>query len=132
EDPPIATMTDNRTMAEMLRAPTEGYAEAIVVSPILAEQFELKHSLINMNTFYNALNPTDQDSLNAAAGVNEQTSAVTVLPAEVLIIAKELGEEEKAALIKVLKYHPEFCTHEILMEEDYKPTVQHQRRVNPK
>nr|GEW06039.1 reverse transcriptase domain-containing protein [Tanacetum cinerariifolium] len=41
-------MADNRTMAELLRAPTEGYAEAIVVPPILAEQFELKHSLINM------------------------------------------------------------------------------------
>nr|GEY32545.1 reverse transcriptase domain-containing protein [Tanacetum cinerariifolium] len=26
----------------------------------------------------------------------------------------------------------EFCTHKILMEEDYKPVVQHQRRVNPK
>nr|GFC21373.1 reverse transcriptase domain-containing protein [Tanacetum cinerariifolium] len=50
EDPPVVTMTDNRTMAEMLRAPTEGYAEAIVVPPILAEQFELKHSLINMMT----------------------------------------------------------------------------------
>nr|GEX56657.1 reverse transcriptase domain-containing protein [Tanacetum cinerariifolium] len=47
---PVATMTDNRTMAEMLRAPTEGYAEAIIVPPILAEQFELKHSLINMMT----------------------------------------------------------------------------------
>nr|GEY84660.1 reverse transcriptase domain-containing protein [Tanacetum cinerariifolium]GFA01292.1 reverse transcriptase domain-containing protein [Tanacetum cinerariifolium] len=46
----IVTMTDNRTMAELLRAPTEGYAEAIVVPPILAEQFELKHSLINMTT----------------------------------------------------------------------------------
>nr|GFC36170.1 reverse transcriptase domain-containing protein [Tanacetum cinerariifolium] len=112
-------MTDNRTMAEMLRAPTEGCAEAIVVPPILAEQFELKHSLINMMTseqffglekkkphdhqkfdesfheawerykdllcayphhgftelhqlvtFYNALNPADQDSLDAAAGGN--------------------------------------------------------------
>nr|GEX03628.1 reverse transcriptase domain-containing protein [Tanacetum cinerariifolium] len=64
-----------------------------------------------------------------------------------VIIAKELGEEEKAALIKVLKSHkraiawklsdiqginPEFCTHKILMEEDYKPAVQHQRSVNPK
>nr|GEX30502.1 reverse transcriptase domain-containing protein [Tanacetum cinerariifolium] len=48
--PPVATMADNRTMAELLRAPTEGYAEAIVVPPILAEQFELKHSLINMMT----------------------------------------------------------------------------------
>nr|GEV51735.1 hypothetical protein [Tanacetum cinerariifolium] len=37
-------------MAELLRAPTEGYAEAIVVPPILAEQFELKHNLINMMT----------------------------------------------------------------------------------
>nr|GEX18368.1 reverse transcriptase domain-containing protein [Tanacetum cinerariifolium] len=64
-----------------------------------------------------------------------------------VIIAKELGDEEKSALIKVLKSHKraiawklsniqginlEFCTHKILMEEDYKPVVQHQRRVNPK
>ncbi|GKA72418.1 reverse transcriptase domain-containing protein [Tanacetum coccineum] len=147
EESPIATMADQRTMAELLRAPTEGYAEAIVVPPILAEHFELKHSLINMmtsdqffglekdnphdhirwfnkitstikykdvpnsaiklmlfpfslagaarrwlekepphllracphhgftelhqlDTFYNALNPTDQDSLNSAAGGN--------------------------------------------------------------
>nr|GEW27930.1 hypothetical protein [Tanacetum cinerariifolium] len=47
---PVVTMADNRTMAELLRAPTEGYAEAIVVPPVLAEQFELKHSLINMMT----------------------------------------------------------------------------------
>ncbi|GKA97260.1 reverse transcriptase domain-containing protein [Tanacetum coccineum] len=64
-----------------------------------------------------------------------------------VIIAKDLKDEEKAALIKVLKSHkraiawklsdikgvdPEFCTHKILMEEDYEPTVQSQRRVNPK
>nr|GFA31138.1 hypothetical protein [Tanacetum cinerariifolium] len=50
KDPPEVSMTDNWTMAEMLRAHTEGYAEAIVVPLILAEQFELKHSLINMMT----------------------------------------------------------------------------------
>ncbi|GKD61246.1 reverse transcriptase domain-containing protein, partial [Tanacetum coccineum] len=64
-----------------------------------------------------------------------------------VIIAKDLSVEEKDALIKVLKSHKrviawklsdikginlEFCTHKILMEEDYKPAVQHQRRVNPK
>ncbi|GKB07393.1 hypothetical protein Tco_0835677 [Tanacetum coccineum] len=64
-----------------------------------------------------------------------------------VIIAKDLRVEEKAALIKVLKSHkraiawklfdikginPEFCTHKILMEEDYKPAVQRQRWVNPK
>nr|GEX94182.1 reverse transcriptase domain-containing protein [Tanacetum cinerariifolium] len=64
-----------------------------------------------------------------------------------VIIAKDLSVEEKTALIIVLKSHkraiawklsdikgidPEFCTHKILMEEDFEPAVQHQRRVNPK
>nr|GFB23813.1 reverse transcriptase domain-containing protein [Tanacetum cinerariifolium] len=63
------------------------------------------------------------------------------------IIAKDLSVEEKTALITILKSHkraiawklfdikginPEFCTHKILMEEDFEPSVQHQRRVNPK
>ncbi|GJR31775.1 reverse transcriptase domain-containing protein [Tanacetum coccineum] len=43
-------MADQRTIAELLRAPTEGYAEAIVVPPIPTEHFELKHSLINLIT----------------------------------------------------------------------------------
>nr|GFB90721.1 reverse transcriptase domain-containing protein [Tanacetum cinerariifolium] len=64
-----------------------------------------------------------------------------------VIISKELKDEEKPALLKVLKSHkralawkifdikgidPHFCTHKILMEDDFKPTIQHQRRVNPK
>ncbi|GJX16459.1 reverse transcriptase domain-containing protein [Tanacetum coccineum] len=64
-----------------------------------------------------------------------------------VIIAKDLSNDEKTALIKVLKsrkqaiawklsdikgINPEFCSHKILMEEDYEPAVQHQRRVNPK
>nr|GFA62602.1 hypothetical protein [Tanacetum cinerariifolium] len=28
--------------------------------------------------------------------------------------------------------NPEFCTHKILMEEDFEPALQHQRRVNPR
>nr|GEZ02404.1 hypothetical protein [Tanacetum cinerariifolium] len=50
EESPLETMADQCTMAELLRAPAEGYAEAIVVPPIFAEHFELKHSLINMMT----------------------------------------------------------------------------------
>ncbi|GKF55852.1 hypothetical protein Tco_0166192, partial [Tanacetum coccineum] len=64
-----------------------------------------------------------------------------------VIIAKDLSVDEKTALIKVLKsrkraiawklsdingINPEFCSHKILMEEDYEPAVQHQRRVNLK
>nr|GEV48915.1 reverse transcriptase domain-containing protein [Tanacetum cinerariifolium] len=63
-----------------------------------------------------------------------------------VIIAKDLSNEEKTALIMVLKSHkraiawklsdikgidPEFYTHKILMEDDFEPAVQHQRRVNP-
>ncbi|GJS01226.1 hypothetical protein Tco_0317734 [Tanacetum coccineum] len=115
-------MADNRTMAQLLQAPTEGYEDAIVIPEINAN-FELKHGLINLvqnkqffghdkedphahiryfnktpqrlnfpgipstpiklmlfpfsleelhqlNTFYNALNANDQDSLNSAAGGN--------------------------------------------------------------
>nr|GEZ89014.1 reverse transcriptase domain-containing protein [Tanacetum cinerariifolium] len=64
-----------------------------------------------------------------------------------VIISKDLSVEEKTALITVLNIHkraiawklsdingidPQFCTHKILMEEDFEPVVQHQRRVNPK
>ncbi|GJU67728.1 reverse transcriptase domain-containing protein [Tanacetum coccineum] len=45
---PEVTMADNRTMAEMLQAPTEGYEDAIVVPAITADNFELKHSLLNL------------------------------------------------------------------------------------
>nr|GFA02353.1 hypothetical protein [Tanacetum cinerariifolium] len=50
EESPVNTMADQHTMTKLLRAPTEGYAEAIVVPPVFAEQFELKKSLINMMT----------------------------------------------------------------------------------
>nr|GFC12232.1 hypothetical protein [Tanacetum cinerariifolium] len=64
-----------------------------------------------------------------------------------VMIAKNLKDDEKEAILKVLKSHkraiawkitningidPGFCTHKILMEEDYKPAIQSQRRVNPK
>nr|GFC42259.1 reverse transcriptase domain-containing protein [Tanacetum cinerariifolium] len=43
-----AKMADNRTMAQMLQAPIEGYEDAIVVPPINANSFELKQTLINL------------------------------------------------------------------------------------
>nr|GEW56916.1 reverse transcriptase domain-containing protein [Tanacetum cinerariifolium] len=64
-----------------------------------------------------------------------------------VIIAKDLNVNEKSALINVLKLRrkaiawkltdirgidPEFCSHKILLEEDFSPKVQSQRRVNPK
>ncbi|GKB77229.1 reverse transcriptase domain-containing protein [Tanacetum coccineum] len=34
--------------------------------------------------------------------------------------------------LRILEQDPEFCSHKILLEDDYEPSVQHQRRVNPK
>ncbi|GJW38432.1 reverse transcriptase domain-containing protein [Tanacetum coccineum] len=47
-NPPIVTMADNRTMAQLLEAPTEGYEDAIVVPEITANNFEIKHGLLNL------------------------------------------------------------------------------------
>nr|GEX63304.1 DNA-directed DNA polymerase [Tanacetum cinerariifolium] len=64
-----------------------------------------------------------------------------------VIISKDLSINEKSALIEVLKSRkkaivwkftdirgidPEFCSHKILLEDDYSPKVQSQRRVNLK
>nr|GEX86708.1 reverse transcriptase domain-containing protein [Tanacetum cinerariifolium] len=64
-----------------------------------------------------------------------------------VIIAKDLSVDEKSAFLKVLKSQkqeiawkltdingidPEFCSHKILLEEDYTPKIQSQRKVNPK
>nr|GEZ23760.1 hypothetical protein [Tanacetum cinerariifolium] len=180
-------MADQRTMAELLRAPTEGYAEAIVVPPILAEHFDLKHSLINMmtldqffglekdnphdhirwfnkitstikykdvpnsaiklmlfpfslawdrykdllrtcphygftelhqlDTFYNALNPADQDSLNFAAGGNllerhtqdvltiieNKSKQTSVMTTTMTAILKQFQATPPPAFVKTIK-----------------------------
>lgn len=64
-----------------------------------------------------------------------------------VIIASSLRVDEKLRLLEVLKKHrqaiawrtsdikginPSFCTHKILMEDDFKSVVQPQRRLNPK
>nr|GEZ26937.1 reverse transcriptase domain-containing protein [Tanacetum cinerariifolium] len=109
EESPVDTMADQRTMAELLRAPIEGYAKEDLVSKFINEFFppsrttnlcneisnfqqrfdESFHEawdrykdllracphygfteLHQLDTFYNALNPTDQDSLNSITGGN--------------------------------------------------------------
>nr|GEV04989.1 reverse transcriptase domain-containing protein [Tanacetum cinerariifolium] len=158
EESPLDTMADQRTIAELLLAPTKGYAEAIVVRPILAEKFELKNSLINMmtsdqffglekdnpldhirmgplqrspscmphhgftelhqlDTFYNALSPANQDSLNSTVGGNllerrtqdvltiienksKQTSAVTTAMTAIL---KQFQATPPPAFVKAIE-----------------------------
>nr|GEX92849.1 hypothetical protein [Tanacetum cinerariifolium] len=173
EDPPSESpMADNRTMAELLQAPTEGYEDAIVIPEITANNFELNHARIwlekepsrsiqtrddlvskfinqffppskttnlrneitrfqqrfdesfyeawerfndllraclhhefsklhQLDTFYNALNVNDQDSLNSAAGGN----FLDKMPRECLKIieskSKVRQSQAKAVVAKV-------------------------------
>ena len=63
-----------------------------------------------------------------------------------VIISSALSQEEEDKLIEILRRHkralawpisdikgisPIICMHKILMEESYKPTMEHQRRLNP-
>nr|GEW21297.1 reverse transcriptase domain-containing protein [Tanacetum cinerariifolium] len=64
-----------------------------------------------------------------------------------IIISSKLSKKEKMLLLYVLekrkraiarkmsdimRISPSFCTHNILMEDDFKPVIQPQRRLNPK
>nr|GEV29914.1 reverse transcriptase domain-containing protein [Tanacetum cinerariifolium] len=46
--PPEVPMAENQTMAQLLQAPIDGYEDAIVIPEIAANNFELKHGLINL------------------------------------------------------------------------------------
>nr|GEX63560.1 reverse transcriptase domain-containing protein [Tanacetum cinerariifolium] len=125
-------MANNRTMAELLQAPTEGYEDAIVILEIAANNFELKHGLINLvqnkqffrhdkedphahtrawphhgfselhqlDTFYNALNINDYDSLTSAAVIakvstSSSTPAISSNVAELKDMVKALLLDKK-------------------------------------
>nr|GEW43603.1 hypothetical protein [Tanacetum cinerariifolium] len=55
---------------------------------------------------------------------NEKTALINVLKTQKKAIAWKLTD--------IKGIDPEFCSHKILLEEDYSPKVQSQRRVNPK
>nr|GEY63487.1 reverse transcriptase domain-containing protein [Tanacetum cinerariifolium] len=106
-------MVDQRTMAQLLQAPTEGYEDAIVV-PRFDESFSeawdrfkdllraCPHhgflELHQLDTFYNALNSKDQDSLNFAAGVSMNTSTfgISLDVAELKDMVKALLLDKKS------------------------------------
>nr|GEU45265.1 reverse transcriptase domain-containing protein [Tanacetum cinerariifolium] len=139
--PPIVMMADQRSMAQLLQAPIEGYEDAIVFPTITADNFELKHGLLTLrfdesfseawdrfkdllracphhgfsklhqlDTFYNALNSKDQDSLNSFAGVSTNTSTSGISPdvAELKDMVKALllgkkSQNQAPATMKAVK-----------------------------
>nr|GEY13173.1 reverse transcriptase domain-containing protein [Tanacetum cinerariifolium] len=103
----IVEMADNRTMAQMLQAPIEGYEDAIVKhNEMFNEAWERFKDLLRqcphhgfselhqLDTFYNALIPNDQDALDSAAGGN----FLDKIPRECLSIIK--SKSKIAALLE--------------------------------
>ncbi|GJW08084.1 hypothetical protein Tco_1570507 [Tanacetum coccineum] len=60
QTPPVVTMDDTRTMAQLLEAPIVGYEDAIVVPEITADNFELNHGLLTLPGFGLKKNPLDR------------------------------------------------------------------------
>nr|GFB48871.1 reverse transcriptase domain-containing protein [Tanacetum cinerariifolium] len=57
-------MSDQRTMAQLLQAPTEGYEDAIGFPAITADNFDLKHGLLTL-VQNNQLFRHDKEDLHA-------------------------------------------------------------------
>nr|GEY72221.1 reverse transcriptase domain-containing protein [Tanacetum cinerariifolium] len=71
------TMANNRTMAQMLQAPIEGYEDAIAVPQINANNFELKQTLINLvqsNQFTGRQDPHNHLRFFNKSNIHIQTS----------------------------------------------------------
>ncbi|GJV77403.1 hypothetical protein Tco_1508987 [Tanacetum coccineum] len=104
-------MADNRTMAQVAIAPTEGFQQRFDES--FYEAWDRFNDLLRacphhgfselhqLDTFYNALNANDQDSLNSAAGGN----FLDKMPRECLRIieskSKVRNSRNKAVVAKV-------------------------------
>nr|GFA98281.1 hypothetical protein [Tanacetum cinerariifolium] len=86
EDPPTeVSMADNRTMTELLQAPTEGYEDTIVILEITANNFELKHEVAELKDLVRALllDKKNQSSAPVSSPTHAQLKQLSqiVLPA---------------------------------------------------
>nr|GEV52134.1 reverse transcriptase domain-containing protein [Tanacetum cinerariifolium] len=70
-------MADQHTMAELLQAPIEGYEDAIAIPTILAENFELKHGLLNLVTSKHFYGHDREDPHAHIRWFNKITSTMT-------------------------------------------------------
>ncbi|GJU95104.1 ribonuclease H-like domain-containing protein [Tanacetum coccineum] len=92
----VAPMAE-RTMEELLRAPTEGYGEAIVLPEINADHFEIKTNLLQLvqaNPFYGREN----DNPHAHCFVD----ALLLMPIFAPILNCSLNKEKFLELAKIL------------------------------
>ncbi|GJV99016.1 hypothetical protein Tco_1554268 [Tanacetum coccineum] len=94
-------MADNRTMAQLLQAPTEGYEDAIVVPAITADNFELKHGLLTLvqnKQFFGH----DKEDPHANIRFSNQKSPSTIMKFQTvpkIIEANQSGHSRSKAIV---------------------------------
>nr|GEU58327.1 reverse transcriptase domain-containing protein [Tanacetum cinerariifolium] len=85
---PEVLMADNRTVAELLQAPTEGYEDAIIIPEIAAKNFKLKHTVSSEITeLKDLVKALLLDKKNQSSAPLKQLSPI-VLPTVVLTHTK--------------------------------------------
>ncbi|GKA62048.1 reverse transcriptase domain-containing protein [Tanacetum coccineum] len=95
-------MADNRTMAQMLQAPIEGYEDAIVVPPINANNFELKQPLINLvqSNKFTAASLEDKMTIKMNQMMNQMKALVVTTPAPVKAV-EEINEATSKQMMQI-------------------------------
>ncbi|GJZ49317.1 hypothetical protein Tco_0603507 [Tanacetum coccineum] len=98
-------MADNRTMAQMLQAPIEGYEDAIVIPPINANNFELKQPLINLvqSNKFTAASLEDKMTIKMNKMLNEMKDLVVTTPAPIKAVEEVYFESYVKANDAILK-----------------------------
>ncbi|GKB82671.1 hypothetical protein Tco_0949566 [Tanacetum coccineum] len=113
--------------------------------------FDPKEDLLTLERLLNSdptsTLPPEEQKIEELKTVKPSSDELPKLELKDLPPHLEYAFLEGTALLKVLRSHkrviawkisdikgidPKFCTHKILMEDNVKPMVQHQRRVNPK
>ncbi|GJU89470.1 reverse transcriptase domain-containing protein [Tanacetum coccineum] len=93
-------MADNRTMAQMLQAPIEGYEDAIVVPPINANNFELKQTLINLVQIPEKLEDPGKFLIPCALKELDRTSALADSGASINLLPHSIYKQLELRALK--------------------------------
>nr|GEV61312.1 reverse transcriptase domain-containing protein [Tanacetum cinerariifolium] len=141
----ILTLVDIFAKKVVTPAPVKAVEESCVTCGGAHAYYNCPNTNSNQPSFCVAMEPPELELKDLPSYLEyAYLEGVDKLP---VIILKELKVDEKEALLKVIKSHKKtnawkitdikgidhhFCTNQILMEEDYKPVVKSQRRVNPK
>nr|GEV96956.1 reverse transcriptase domain-containing protein [Tanacetum cinerariifolium] len=87
-------MADQRTMAQLLQAPTEGYEDAIIVPAITTDNFELKHGLLTLSK--SKLCYSRNKPVVAKVSTNTSTSGISPDVVELKDMVKALLLDKKS------------------------------------